>query len=97
MQKCLICEQAITEDQLARDGMCDECSKTLGEDAIEGPEPTVNDNELSMAVEAYKKKQAYIKQYNARPDVAAKRKAYMKARNEHQKAALKKAKELGLL
>lgn len=40
--------------------------------------------------------EAKRKEYNQRPDVVAKRKVYMKARNEKQKLLLARAKELGI-
>jgi hypothetical protein len=82
--------------------MCGECDDVLGEEAAErgeviiGDEP-IADDDMAKAVEAYKRHQAYVKDYNAKPEVKAKRKEYMRKRNQRIKQILAKAKELGLM
>ena len=94
---CPICEKETTLEQLEKAGMCNDCDSVLGKEAPESQEPIVEDNELATAVEAYKKHQEYVKQYNQKPGVKEKRKAYMKARNDRNKAIIKKARDAGLI
>jgi hypothetical protein len=98
--KCNVCEEVTDSKELDRyDGMCFNCQQALQEadEAVEAGDTNEADPELLKAVDSFKKRQAYMREYNARPDIAERRKQYMKGRNERIKALLKKARELGMV
>jgi hypothetical protein len=101
--KCVICEEVKTKDELeANEGLCEVCSTEIGsaERTIDTAESGDRDEvslELQSVVARAKKRRFYMSEYNAKPEVAAKRREYMKGRYEKEKALLQKAKEAGLL
>lgn len=100
---CPVCGEIGKKSDIESFGMCYDCNVAIEATAKEfeesqpGEDAEVSDLELKKTVEAYHKRQEYMKSYNQRPEVQAKRKEYMRGRNERNKALTKKAKDLGLL
>jgi DNA-binding protein H-NS len=104
--KCIICEEVKTVEEISKfQGMCEDCSMALEETAETfenesgGREEDLADagQDIQGAVKRYNRRKEYMKEYNERPGVKAKRKAYMKAAAARDRAAIRKAKDLGLL
>jgi len=102
---CILCEEVKDKNELERyDGMCFDCAQAMQEadEKVDAREPSgdaegADDPELRKTVDAYRKRQEYMKEYNSRPDIIERRKAYMKGRQEKIKMLLRKAKDAGLL
>ena len=89
---CALCEKEASSEELSELGICSSCQEELGDIKQRKLTP-----ELQKVIEFYNKRREYMKKYNERPDVAGKRKAYMRERARHERMLIKKAKELGLL
>jgi hypothetical protein len=97
--QCVICEKDAPEEQIEKAGMCKECEGTFSrtEDALEGKPGDESDPEIRKAIALYHKRREYMKKYNSKPDVAEKRREYMRNRQRRERELIKKARQLGLL
>lgn len=99
--KCTICEVLMTSKEIAeRKTICNDCEASLSEanERLEGGNADEEEitPEMQSAIKRFATRNAYMKNYNDRPEVKAKRKQYMKDRAARDRALLKKAKELGI-
>src|SRR5262245_11499552 len=94
--QCHICESIVSVEEISEnDGMCRACNDAM-KDIPETPTDET-DPEIRGAIQRYQARQSYMKKYNQRPDVQAARKAYMKGRQQRDRALIRRAKELRLI
>jgi hypothetical protein len=100
---CPICNELVGIDVIeANNGMCVTCNaamKEIEEEEGRGAagEEMLSDPQMAQAIERYRKRKAYMKKYNAKPEVREARKAYSKERRQLDQRLIQRARELGII
>jgi hypothetical protein len=93
---CGVCEQIKAPEAIdEQTGICHECLLAIEGEGLD-PEDE-SDPELRKAIAQYQKRREYMRRYNSKPEVRARRREYQRERNKRLRELVAKAKELRLI